>query len=188
MAANLMPLLTPTNQMTYDTQQFYNSALAMVVGCGIAPVAFSLLPPLSPQLRARRLLAFALRDLRGLATVPQLSTSVDWESRMFGRLAALPDDAEPLQRARLLAALSVGSETIELRRMSALLGSGLELDAALAAFAKGNSALARMRLARLDDHLVSHPGTQSLRARASILVLSEALARHAAYFDAGAPA
>ncbi len=190
MAANLMPLLTPTNQMTYDTQQFYNSALAMLVGCGIAPVVFSLLPPLSPELRARRLLAFALRDLRRLATAPQLSTSKDWESRMYGRLAALPDNAAPLQRAQLLAALSVGSEILELRRISASLGIGAELEIALAAVAQGTSVLARTRLVRLEHDLASRSGEESaatlaLRARARILVLAEALAQHSAYFDGG---
>ena len=63
----LHPLLSPTNPMTYDTAQFYNAALAIVVGCGLAPLAFRLLPPLSPALRARRLLALTLRDLRRLA-------------------------------------------------------------------------------------------------------------------------
>jgi uncharacterized membrane protein YccC len=27
MAANFVPLLAPTNEMNYDTEQFYNSAL-----------------------------------------------------------------------------------------------------------------------------------------------------------------
>src|SRR5882672_9043780 len=148
-----MPLLTPTSQMVYDTQQFYNSGLAMLVGCCIAPVVFSLLPPLSPELRARRLLAFALRDLRRLAIVPQLSTSEDWESRMYGRLAALPDNAEPLQRAQLVAALSVGSEIMELRRISPSLGIGAELETAIAAVGQSNSALTRTELAQLDHDL-----------------------------------
>jgi uncharacterized membrane protein YccC len=190
MAATLMPLLTPTNQMVYDTQQFYNSGLAMLVGCGIAPVVFSLLPPLSPELRARRLLAFALRDLRRLAIVPQLSTSEDWESRMYGLLAALPDNAEPLQRAQLLAALSVGTAIVELRRISPSLGIGAKLETAIAGVAQGKSALARTRLVRLDHDLASRSGAEwptalALRARARILVLSEALAQHSAYFDRG---
>jgi uncharacterized membrane protein YccC len=187
MAASLLPLLTPTNEMTYDTQKFYNLALAIVVGSGIAPVAFKLIPPLSPAFRTRRLLAFALRDLRRLAIAPLPPTLMEWESRMFGRHEALPDSAQPLERAELLAAFSVGCGIIELRRMSAPLGAGVALDAALTAFAQGNSALARTRLTRLDDDLASRPDSQSLNARASILVLSEALASHSSYFDAGAP-
>ena len=56
-----------------------------------------------------------------------------------------------------------------------------------AAFAQGNSALARLHFVQLDDGLAAHPGAQALRARASILVLSETLAAHASYFDAGIP-
>ena len=112
---------------------------------------------------------------------------------MYGGLAALPDQAEPLQRARLLAALSVGSEIGQLRMISPLIDLGPELNAALAAVAQGDSAIARSRLARLDSRLASLPGAEpgavlALRARARILGLSEALAEHADYFDAGAPA
>ena len=45
---------------------------------------------------------------------------------MYGRLAALPDQAEPLQRSQLLAALSVGTEIIQLRRIARRLGSGAD--------------------------------------------------------------
>ena len=34
MAANFVPLLAPSNPMTYDTAQFYNAALAIVAGVG----------------------------------------------------------------------------------------------------------------------------------------------------------
>ena len=50
-------LLAPTNQMSYDTQQFYNAASAAVAGLGAAALSFRLLPLLSPAFRARRLLA-----------------------------------------------------------------------------------------------------------------------------------
>ena len=69
---------------------------------------------------------------------------------MYGRLAALPDSAAPLQRSQLLAALSVGSEIMHLRRIISLLGLGRELDAALAGLAEGQSAIARAGLARID--------------------------------------
>ena len=67
MAANFVPLLAPTNQMTYNTLQFYNTALSIVVGSGVAALSFRLLPPLSPAFRTGRLLALTLRDLRRLA-------------------------------------------------------------------------------------------------------------------------
>ena len=36
---------------------------------------------------------------------------------MYGRFAALPDQAQPLQRSQLMAAFSVGTEIIQLRRI-----------------------------------------------------------------------
>ena len=78
-AVYLMPLVAPANPMSYDTQQFYNSTLAIVSGLGAAALAFRLLPPLSPALRTRRLLALTLRDLRRLATDPTPRTLNDWQ-------------------------------------------------------------------------------------------------------------
>jgi uncharacterized membrane protein YccC len=194
MGFNLVPLLAPTNHMSYDTAAFYNSALAIVVGCAVAPLSFRLLPPLSPALRARRLLALTLRDLRRLAISPLPPGPEAWQGRMYGRLEALPDQAEPLQRAQLLAALSVGAEITKLRSISSSLGLSPELNAALAAVAQGDPAKAWTWLDRLDGRLASHPGGEpgdadlALRARAGILALSEALAQHIDYFDSGAPA
>jgi len=43
------------------------------------------------------------------------------------------------------------------------------------------------RLARLDEALAARPGAAALGARSSLLAMSEALTKHAAYFGAGAP-
>ena len=193
MTFNFNPLLAPTNEMNYDTAQYYNSALAIVVGCGVAPLAFLLLPPLSPALRVRRLLALASRDLRRLAIAPVLPTLDYWESRVYSRLTALPDQASPLQRAQLLAALSVGTEIIGLRQIASHLGTTAELDAALHDIALGHSTEAIAKLRQFDDRLAStrETGTEAsvaLRGRGRILVISEAIAEHGHYFDAGAPA
>jgi hypothetical protein len=143
----------------------------------------------SPAFRTRRLLALTLRDLRRLATGPIPQAPGDWEGRIYGRLAALPDATEPLQRSQFLAALSVGNGIIQLRHIASRLGLGSNLDAALEAFAQGNSAIATAQLARLDERLASLPGGSevALQARGSILAISEALIEHASYFDAGAP-
>jgi len=187
---NFVPLLGPTNQMSYDTLQFYNSALAIVVGCSVAPLAFRLLPPLSPALRARRLLALSLRDLRRLA-IGRLSLKFDeWDRRILTRLGAFPDQAEPVQRAQLLTMLSIGGEIIRLREIGANLGVVTELDAAFAAFAQGHSADAIARLNQIDRNLASgsdtalHP-VMTLRARSHLLVIGEALGEYASYFDDG---
>jgi uncharacterized membrane protein YccC len=192
MIVGFMPLLSPANVMSYDTVQFYNFALAIVAGSGVAAVSFRLLPPLPSAFRARRLLALTLRDLRRLATGRVPWTADDWEGRIYGRLTAMPDTCQPLQLSQLVTALSVGNGMIQLRHIAPRLGLGADLDAALEALARGNGAIATTRLARLDDRLASLPGAGSeaslaLHARGSMLAISEALIAHAAYFNAGAP-
>jgi uncharacterized membrane protein YccC len=183
MVANFVPLLAPANVESYDTQQFYNAALAIVAGTGAAALSFRLLPPLSPAFRARRLLGLTLRDLRRLATGPIPDTAMDWQDHLFGRLAALPDAAQPLQRAQLIAALLVGTEIIKLRHFCRRFDLGSDIDAALHAFARGNSVKTVARLADLDRALTSGLDAGALRVRGIILGISETLTRHAAYFD-----
>jgi len=190
MTYNFIPLLAPANQMTYDTVQFYNSALAIAAGSVAGALSFRLLPPLSPAFRTRRLLALSLRDLRRLATDPARWARKDWEGLMHTRIGALPDAAEPLQRSQIMTALSVGSEVINLRRIAPQLGLGAELDAALAALAQGHSAAATARFAGLDRRLaaLAESGPQAflaLRTRAMVLLVRDALVQHGAYFDAG---
>src|SRR5262245_21822805 len=191
MTYNFVPLLAPANQMTSDTVQFYNSALAIAAGSILGAMSFRFLPPLSPAFRTHRLLMLTLRDLRRIATHHAPPLQGDWEDRMYGRLGALPDGAEPLQRAQLLTALSVGGEIIELRRIAPQLGFHSEVDSAFAALAQGNSAAATARLNELDRRLASLPDADpqtslALRARALILAICDSLADHRAYFDTGA--
>jgi len=188
MAANFIPLLAPANQMSYNTLQFYNTALSILVGGAVAAVSFRLLPPLSPALRTRRLLAKTLRDLRHLA-VGTLRGHEDWEGRMYSRLAALPDAAEPLQRGQLVAALSVGTAIIHLRRIAPQLGLATELNVALADFARPDVDLAMSQFAALDQRLAvladpDRPEALSLRARGRLLSIHDALVQHRDYFDA----
>ena len=103
----------------------------------------------------------------------------------------MPDAAAPLQRAQLLAAQSVGSEIIQLRDRARRLGLNADLGPVLATVAQGDSANATAQLARLDAVLAAQAATGPemqtvMRARGHILVISEALTQHAAYFDAGA--
>jgi uncharacterized membrane protein YccC len=171
--------------MVYDTVQFYNGTVAIVAGIGVALLSFRVLPPLSPAYRTRRLLALTLHDLRRLTTGRIPRTPEGWRGRMSGRLSALPDQAEPLQRSQLLAALSVGTEIVRLRRVVRRADLGSELDTALEALRRGDIALAASRLDGLDDALAARPGAAALRARCSILAMSEALTQHAGYFAAG---
>jgi hypothetical protein len=145
------------------------------------------MPPLSPAFRTRRLLALTLRDLRRIATGPIPRAPDDWEGRMYGRFSALPDQAQPLQRSQLLAALSVGTGIIQLRHTARQLNLDSGLDAALQALVQGYGAVATAGLVQLDEALAFRPGAAALRARGDILAVSEALTQHAAYFNAGAP-
>ena len=186
-----IPLLAPANQMTYDTQQFYNNTLAVFSGMGAAMLALVLLPPLSPAMRARRLLALTLRDLHRLARRTS-SMADDWAGRNYRRLATLPEQVEPLQLARIVAAASVGIEIIRLRHIAIRLGLGADTDAAFAAVSRGDNVIATERLAQIDHRLAALPDDAKarasirLRARGSIRVIQEALAQHALYFGSGA--
>jgi uncharacterized membrane protein YccC len=162
--------------MTYDPARFTNTAIAILGGCGVAALAFRLLPPLSPPFRAARLVALTSRDLRRLAlgTVPD--TPARWERLVYARLSALPAEATLLQRGALIASLSVGTGLLHLRGAGAALGLAADVDRALGAFADGDAALAAARLARLDGRLAALPG--AVRARASVLGITEALAQY----------
>jgi uncharacterized membrane protein YccC len=185
------PLLAPENQMSYDTQQFYNSALPTLIGIGAAALSYRLLTPLTPTTRSGRLVALTLQDLRRLATGPIPRTADEWKGIAASRLSALPDTARPLERAQLVAALSIGVEIVRLRRIAHRLGfTSLVVDA-LDAFAQGRGDSAIRCFAALDNALASRPGdapgaSGAMRARSSILVVSEGLIQHAEFFDAGA--
>jgi uncharacterized membrane protein YccC len=184
MAGYFVPVLGPVNQMSYDTVAFYNTAMAIIGGAGAAALSFRLIPPLSPAFRTRRLLALTLRDMRRLAME---RTFTDWAGHIHGRLSAMPAQATPLQRAQLLAVLSLGTEIIRLRPIARSLGLGPDLDDALSAVADGRGAIAIARLKRLDGALAGLGATETaaLRGRGSILVISEVLTKHREYFDTG---
>ena len=190
-AAYFIPNLAPSNPANYDPAQFYNGAFGILVGIGAGVLSFLLLPPPSPTLRARRLLAFTLRDLRRLVTGQLRTTSHEWERRMYNRLSALPDQAPLLQNARLVAALTVGTEIIRLSGLLYRIGPDLSFEGALCALARGNSIAAIECLAGV-ERTIAAPTTAGaavsarLRARASIRVISDALTQHADYFDGSA--
>jgi uncharacterized membrane protein YccC len=188
---NFIPILAPANRMTYNTESFYNSTAAIIVGVLISVVAFRLIPPLSPAQRTRRLLALTLRDLRRLIAARKLPRETDWENRIFGRLAVIPLQAELVHGAQLTAALAVGREAIRLCQVADRFGMRPETRAALGALAQGHSALTVNRLAAIDRALAAIPAQQPvprlrLRARGSIRMITDALVQYRDYFDSGA--
>jgi uncharacterized membrane protein YccC len=186
-AANLIPILGPANQMSYNTIQFYNTALAIVAGCAAGALSFRLIPPLSPQLRSRRLLASSLRDLRRLAIDPSRRQR-SWEGQLYSRIAALPDGAEPLHRAILITALAVGRNIVSLQRTAPQLGFAGELEAALKYFSSGNCAAMVRQLEAADRRLATLADNDLpvMRARGQLLAIHDALSDHRAYFETGA--
>jgi len=190
MAANFVPLVAPVNLASYDTIQFYNSALALCAGCAIGVLSFQLLPPLTPAARTQRLLRSTLRDLRKMAEGPLPLRPDAWRGLIDARLADLPDSAQPLQRARIVAALSAGTEMIRLGRLIRRLSLSSSLSPALRELAQGHSVPASVVLARLEMTLSAKPVTRCIRrltshARGSALALTEVLTQHSTYFDAG---
>jgi uncharacterized membrane protein YccC len=190
MVGNFAPLLGPANQMSYDTVQFYNNALAIVTGNFVAALSFRMLPPLPAGLPTQRLLTLTLRDLRRLAARAVQRSRDNWEGHIYSRLAALPDEATPLQETQLVAALSVGTEIVHLLWMTPPLGFERELDSALGALAEGHGGIASSRLAAFDRRLASIPDSDArislaLRARSRILVILDALVEHHSYFEEG---
>jgi hypothetical protein len=85
----------------------------------------------------------------------------------------------------------VGSEIIRLRRIAPVFRLGRDLGTALEAVAQGNVAGAIAGLTDLDrafgsESVAGARASIALRARGSILAMSEALTEHAAYFEAAA--
>ena len=189
LTALFIPLLAPSNPETYDPQQFYNKAIALVGGIAFAMLAMRLLPPMPPAMRARRLLALTLRDLRRLTHGKVPTSSAEWEGKVYSRLSALPASVDILQGARLAAALSMGSGIIRLRRIARRFGLDAELRGAMAAIAAGDSAAGIRELDRFDRAVADLPSALPgarlrLRARGTILSIVDVLSEHASYFDA----
>ena len=100
----------------------------------------------------------------------------------------MPEQAEPVQRAELVAAVAVGKEIARLRRVAPRFVPGTAVDAALQALAEGRSGEAIERLKDIDRLVAALPSAESasrilLRLRGSILAISGQLAEYAPYFD-----
>jgi uncharacterized membrane protein YccC len=175
--------------MNYDASRFWNNSTAILAGIAFGAIAMLILPPLSPAIRASRLLALTLADFRRLAKrASSRRQDDDWERRGVARLLAMPEQAEPVERAELVAAVAVGKEIMRLRRVAPRFVSGPALDAALQALAEGRSGEAIERLKDIDRLVTALPSAESasrivLRVRASILAISGQLAEFAPYFD-----
>lgn len=187
MATLFVPLLNPENQMSYDTLQFYNAATAVVIGCCIGAMSYLILPPVSPSVRTHRLLRQTLRDFLSLCRTELNPSLCEWETLMYGRVAAIPDSATPQQRSEILAAHALGLALIRLRRARLPAAWKSELETVLSRLAQGEIAGARNRLEQVEralgdpDSMLQHASV--IRIRGLLQLIDDGLAQHAAYFS-----
>ena len=73
----------------------------------------------------------------------------------------MPEQAEPVERADLVAAMAVGNEIVRLRRVAPRFVPGAAVDAALQALAEGRSGEAIERLKDIDRQFAALPRTRS---------------------------
>jgi len=185
-AVNFLPMLNITNGMSYDASGFWNGAIAILMGIGVGVIAMLVIPPLSPAIRTQRLLSLTLMDFRRLVRRTSPGRPADWESKGVARLLAMPDQAEPSERAQLAAIVAVGKEVVRLRHVAPRFVPAAMIDAALAPLAQGRSREAMARLDDIDRRVAALPRARSrilLSLRASVLVISGQLSEFGAYFD-----
>jgi uncharacterized membrane protein YccC len=185
-AVNFLPMLNITNGMTYDASGFWNGSIAILAGIGFGVLAMLIIPPLSPAIRAQRLLSLMLRDFRRLVKRASPGRQTDWENRGVARLLAMPDKAEAQERSELAAIVAVGKEVTRLRLIAPRFVPSAMVDAVLAPLAEGRSGEAIERLRDIDRQVAALPQARSripLSLRSSILVISGQLSEFATYFD-----
>ncbi len=114
---NFVPLVGPTNQITFDTLAFYNSALGIVGGCAAGALALVVIPPVPRAVRADRLVELTLRDLRRMAAGRRAPTPAAWQALVHARLVAMPEGVDLVHGSRLVSALSLGLQVLRLRSL-----------------------------------------------------------------------
>jgi uncharacterized membrane protein YccC len=184
---NFLPLLRPTNEMTFDPVEFLNAVLGVFAGCVAGGIALLVIPHPSARTRAQRLVDLSMRDLRRLAAGKRRWTFSQWQGRIYSRLAALPEEADEVQRSLLVAILSVGMQLIRLQHLSRHGRVGAEISEVQTALAAGDLPRLQHALDVLDKEIASIPDTQPgargrMRARAMLLAIAEAVDRQRDYF------
>jgi uncharacterized membrane protein YccC len=188
-SVNFLPMLSINNTISFDASQFWNTASSILVGIAVGALAMRILPPLSPAIRTSRLLTLTLADLRRLAKrASSRRREDDWEGRGVARLLAMPDQADPVERAELVAASAVGNHIVRLRRVAPRFVPGAAVDTALQALAEGRSGEAIERLKDIDRQLAALPRAKSgsravLGLRAGLLMVCGQLDSYPAYYN-----
>ena len=185
---NFVPMLSPTNLMTYDVVAYMNTALGLLAGCAAGGFALLLIPHLPLGIQSQRLVDLTIRDLRRLAAGKRSWTLREWQNRIYARLIAMPEAAEPVQRSFLVATLSVGIQVIRLSHLARHGQISARLAGMRESLAHGDLATLRRALDNLGDDLAaipdSVPGARGrLRARSALLAIEDAVNRHNGFFE-----
>ncbi len=177
---NFVPLVGPTNQITFDTVSFYNSALGIVGGCLAGALALVLIPSVPKPMRADRLVELSLRDLRGIAAGRRSPTPEAWQHCITARLVALPEGVDPVHGSRLVAVLSTGLQLLRLRSLAGPDAAGDRLRAAMKRFAARD---VDGMLAGLDAVEAEPSRASDLRVLTAIQVVRDVVRQHRHEFE-----
>jgi uncharacterized membrane protein YccC len=176
---NFVPLVGPTNQISFDTAGFYNSALGIVGGCLAGALALVLIPPIPQEIRADRLVRLTVRDLRRIAAGRSRMTPDPWQHRVYARLIALPEGVDLIYGSRLVAALSMGLQVLRLRSLAGEDRVGDGLRDGLGRLAVGDVDGMLGKLQRIGSDLQDHgDGDADLRILTAIQVVSDVVRQH----------
>ncbi|WP_237476867.1 FUSC family protein [Lichenibacterium dinghuense] len=179
---NFVPLVGPTNQITFNTLSFYNSALGIVGGCLAGALALVLIPPVPRGMRADRLVALSLRDLRRLASGRWCPRPEAWQNRLHARLIAVPEGVDPVYGSQLVAILSTGLQVLRLRGLAGRDAAGNRLRGALERLAHQDVDGMLAGLDAVDADLVGGP---DLRVPTAIQVVRDVVRQHRHEFGEG---
>jgi uncharacterized membrane protein YccC len=185
---NFVPMLSPTNLMTFDVASYLNTALGLLTGCAAGGLALLLIPHLPLRIRSQRLVDLSIRDLRRLAAGKRNWTLREWQGRIYARMIEMPEAAEPVQRSFLVTTLSVGMQVIRLSHFARHGQISTRLTEMRQNLAPGDLATLRHVLDDLSDDLAAVPDTVPgargrLRARSALLAIEDAVNRHSGYFE-----
>lgn len=181
MSVNLLPLIGVGNPTSYDASTFFNIALTIILGNIIGTLFFIIIPGLSPEVRACRLLALSVRDLRRLAGRPQTPDATRWTAVMTRRVEDLPPQATDEQAGSLLTLFVLGRALILLREMPAATIERRLISDASVALAEGRVALARIAFGDMERVLAERAASQPSEApavmssRVQIKIITDAL-------------
>ena len=183
---NFVPLVGPTNEISFNTLAFYNSALGICGGCLAGALALVLIPPVPQPIRADRLLEITLREMRRMAAGRTTPTPGAWQHRVYARLIAVPPGVDPVYGSRLVAALSIGLQVLELRRLAGEGPLGDRLRAALACLAARDVDGMLAGLDAVDRHVrAAADGAPDLAIPTAIQVIRDVVRQHRHEFEEG---